>query len=150
MKNNMIWLWALVILVVVVVGWYMMNGGSLSKSKSEYQAVFLTNGQVYFGKVSGEASSTVKVTDIFYLRVQQAVQPKDSSESAQPDVKLVKLGNEIHGPMDQMRINRDQVLFVEDLKEDGKVVTAIKNFQRNGGQETSTTPTDTSTEKKTQ
>lgn len=136
MKNN-IWIWGVVIVVVALAAWYLMNGGSLSKSNAEYQAVFLSNGQVYFGKVSGEGSSTLKVTDIFYLRVQQAVQPKDSSEAAQPDVKLVKLGNEIHGPMDQMRINRDQVLFVEDLKDDGKVVTAIKNFQKNG--ETSTT-----------
>ena len=41
----------------------------------QYQAVFLTNGQVYFGKVSHVDSSYVKIQDIYYLQVQQTVQP---------------------------------------------------------------------------
>lgn len=148
MKNSTLWLWGLVIVVVAVVAWYMMNGGSLGKSKGEYQAVFLSNGQVYFGKVSNESGSTVTVKDIYYLQVQQQVQPADEKDKASktPQVQLVKLGNEIHGPMDEMRINHDQLLFVEDLKSDGKVVTAIKDFQKNGG--SSSTPA-ASTEKKT-
>ncbi len=149
MKNSTLWLWGLVIIVVVGVAWYMTSGGSLAKSQSEYQAVFLSNGQVYFGKVSGEGSPTVTVKDIYYLQVQQQVQPADEKDKAAktPQVQLVKLGNEIHGPMDEMRINRDQLLFVEDLKSDGKVVTAIKDFQKNGGASTTPAPAD-STETK--
>ena len=140
-RNNTLWLWILVVVVVAIVGYYLMKAGSVGKSGADYQAVFLSNGQVYFGKTSGEGSNIVKLSDIYYLRVQQQVQPKDSeSTDQQPQVSLVKLGNEIHGPVDQMRINKDQILFIEDLKEDGKVVTAIHNFQRNG--ETDTTSTD--------
>lgn len=157
-RRNMTTVWVIVIVVVVLVGLYMSGMlGSLTggKNKSEYQAVFLTNGQVYFGKVANASGSTVKVNDIYYLRVQQQVQPVegDKQTAAQPDVKLVKLGNEIHGPMDEMRINHDQLLFIEDLKEDGKVVTAIRDFQRNGETKpAATTPTEsTSTDtKKTQ
>lgn len=140
-RNNSLWLWALVVVVVVAGGYYFMKGSS-GKGGSGYQAVFLSNGQVYFGKTANEGSSTVKLSDIYYLRVQQQVQPKDSQATdQQPQVSLVKLGNEIHGPLDAMRINRDQVLFIEDLKEDGKVVTAIRNFQRTG--DTGATSTDT-------
>ena len=147
MKKSMLWIWGLVVVLVVLIAWYMMNGNSFTKStKSDYQAVFLSNGQVYFGKVSKENAPTVVVKDIYYLQVQQQkVQPAESKNAAAetPQVQLVKLGNEIHGPMDEMRINHDQLLFVEDLKSDGKVVTAIKNFQQNAN----TTPADT-TEKK--
>ena len=43
----------------------------------------------------------------------------------QPEFTLIKLGGELHGPKDQMTINRNQILFIEELKADSKVVTAI-------------------------
>ena len=103
------------------------------KSK-QFQAVFLTNGQVYFGKLADINSSWVKLTDIYYLQVQQQVQPTDSKAAAnqQPQVSLAKLGNELHGPEDVMYVDRSQVLFWENLKNDGKVVTAIKDYKANG------------------
>lgn len=100
----------------------------------QYQAVFLTNGQVYFGKVSKVDNSYVKLTDIYYLQVQQQVQPEDKSKQAdqQPQVSLAKLGGELHGPEDTMFISRQQVLFWENLKEDGKVTKAIKDYKAQG------------------
>jgi hypothetical protein len=65
--------------------------------------------------------------------VQQTVQPKDQSASSNnQQVSLAKLGGELHGPEDVMYVNRDQVLFWENLKDNGKVVTAIKNYQSGG------------------
>ncbi|MDF2461346.1 MAG: hypothetical protein K0S68_749 [Candidatus Saccharibacteria bacterium] len=97
-----------------------------------YQAVFLTNGQVYFGKVDRVDSSYVKLTDIYYLQVQQQVQPKDANAQQQPQVSLAKLGGELHGPEDVMFISRTQVLFWENLKDDGKVAKAIKDYKAGG------------------
>jgi hypothetical protein len=121
----------------VVLGWFgnkalaalTSDGGVKGK---QYQAVFLTNGQVYFGKVSHVDSSYVKLTDIYYLQVQQQVQPKDNSSSQQPQVSLAKLGGELHGPEDVMYISRQQVLFWENLKNDGKVVKAIASYKAGG------------------
>lgn len=96
----------------------------------EYQALFLTNGQVYFGHLTGVNNGYVKLTDIYYLQVQQQVQPGQSTTSGQqPNVSLAKLGNELHGPEDQMYVSREQVLFWENLKSSGKVTQAIKNYQ---------------------
>ena len=47
---------------------------------------------------------------------------------ANSNVQLIKLGNEIHGPEDNMIIARDQVLFFENLKNDGKVSATIKDY----------------------
>jgi len=130
---------ALLVVSVVVLGWFATRAfSSLAAAQAvkgkEYQAIFLTNGQVYFGKFADVNSSYVKLTDIYYLQVQQSVQPKDNSSSSNnQQVSLAKLGGELHGPEDVMYINRDQVLFWENLKDSGKVVTAIKNYQSGGG-----------------
>lgn len=106
------------------------NGGSNGAIKGKrYQALFLTNGQVYFGKLKRADNSYVKLTDIYYLQVQQQVQPGQSNSNQQPNVSLAKLGGELHGPEDVMYVNRDQVLFWENLKNDGKVASAIKDYQ---------------------
>lgn len=107
-----------------------------------YQAVFLTNGQVYFGKVANANAALVTVTDIYYLQQRQRLQEPQSPEEGkekgkkgatpeppEPELTLVKLGQELHGPVDRMEINRDHILFIEDLRDDGKVVTAIKQYK---------------------
>lgn len=106
-----------------------VQADSAVKSK-QYQALFLTNGQVYFGKVSQVDKSYVKVTDIYYLQVQQTVQPKDATAAANnQQVSLAKLGGELHGPEDIMYVSRAQVLFWENLKTDGKVAKAIADYK---------------------
>jgi hypothetical protein len=100
-----------------------------SAQASGYVAVFLTNGQVYFGKLSHPGDDYVTLDDIYYLQVgpQQgsATTPVDASSTAQQQISLVKLGNELHGPVDEMHISRGQILFYEELKSDGQVVKAI-------------------------
>ena len=46
------------------------------------------------------------------------------------ELSLVKLGNELHSPEDRMMINKDQVVFVEDLKNDSKVTDAITRYKQ--------------------
>lgn len=107
--------------------------GSFTKSQvnsNQYQAVFLANGQVYFGKLQNVQGDYLRLINIYYLQVQQSVQPdaaKPNQDGQQPQVSLAKLGSELHGPEDAMYISRDQVLFWENLKGDGKVSQAIKN-----------------------
>lgn len=98
---------------------------------SDYSAVFLANGQVYFGKLATPTSQYVTLTDVFYLRIQQQLQPpEDKEEEGQPkrETQLIKLGEELHGPVDEIRINRDQILFIEKMKSDSRVVQGIKKF----------------------
>ncbi len=104
-------------------------GASSAVKSKEYQAVFLTNGQVYFGKLTNVNASYVKLTNIYYLQVQQAVQPTNSKDTAaNQQVSLAKLGVELHGPEDVMYVSRAQVLFWENLKTDGKVTKAIQDY----------------------
>ena len=107
MKKDKI-IFSLVLLVVVIMLGIFWKTGSISLTGDEaVKAVFLANGQVYFGKVSAQNSQFLRLTDIFYLQVSQTLQPPQSGVQPQQKIDLVKLGNELHGPQDLMEINRE-------------------------------------------
>lgn len=95
----------------------------------QYQAVFLSNGQVYFGKLQSGAGDTYNLTKVFYLQAAQTdtANPQKTDTTAS-NMELVKLGNEVHGPEDSMIIARGQVLFYENLKADGKVAKTMQEY----------------------
>lgn len=108
------------------------GGGGQAKliDKSKYQAVFLNNGQVYFGKIKQMNDKYVNLDTIYYLQTNNNSNSSDSTAAANQNVTLVKLGCELHGPFDQMVINADQVLFWENLKDDSQVVTKIAEYNK--------------------
>jgi len=124
---------AILAIIIVVCGGLMlfrMQSSNLAINKGEYQAVFLTNGQVYFGKLKSINSDYLVLDNIYYLQVQQSVQDgKTTTTTDQNQAQLVKLGNELHGPEDQMQISSKQVLFWENLKTDGKVAQSIAKYK---------------------
>lgn len=90
---------------------------------SKLQAVFLTNDQVYFGKITSINNKYVVLSNIYYL--QTASSSKTTTAS---NISLVKLGCELHKPQDRMVIKQDQVSFWENLQADGQVAKAVKSF----------------------
>lgn len=143
-RSKKLWiLLAVVVIVALAAGVVCYKKFRYIKSvrpTTEYQAVFLTNGQVYFGKLELSQRKYARLTEVYYLQVtqptlqgsqteqqrQQTQQPKP-----QPQLSLVKLGNELHGPIDSMNINREHILFYEDIKPEGKVAQAIKEYKAN-------------------
>ena len=140
---------ATILLLALIV--YLVKGGTYGESelvnKNQYQAVFLNGGQVYFGKVGDLNSKYLTLNDIYYLRVNQTVQPNQSNNQSSNDVSLVKLGCELHGPQDKMVINRDMVIFWENLKGDGQVAKAVSEYKKQNpqGQNCNTTNQSTNT-----
>ncbi len=154
------WVILAVVLLVFVIGGVLfrdrlfpskssVNTAMTQQSSSGYQAVFLTNGQVYFGKLSGMTASFATLKDIYYLQVStpptagDAAQLNQQQAQQQQQLSLVKLGQELHGPVDEMKLNRDQVLFYEDIKEDGRVMQAIREYQKNPPKPAAKTNTNT-------
>lgn len=103
--------------------------GNAAIDKDKYQAVFLTNGQVYFGKLKNISGDYLVLTDIYYLQTNGGGTTDAEATTTETQAQLVKLGNELHGPEDEMQINNQQVLFWENLKTDGKVAEAIEKYQ---------------------
>ncbi len=149
-SSKLPWVVLAIVVLVVIIGAILFRDklfsndeGSTNKTattemkSSGYQAVFLTNGQVYFGKLSDTAGTYATLRDIYYLQVAtdplQGTPEQQQAQQAQQQQRLllVKLGKELHGPVDEMKINRDQILFYEDIKEDGQVVKSIREYQAN-------------------
>ena len=128
-----------------------VNKESALISTDKYQAVFLNSqdGQVYFGKLAVYNSDLYVLTDIYYVRVENPIQPEGAAQEAQPNISLAKLGNELHGPEDVMYVSRDKVLYWENLKDDGQVVKAITDYKENGDASTNQDPATGSTEEDT-
>lgn len=113
-------------IVVVLLGcgmWFGRGVWGKQGRRDGLYAVFLTNNQVYFGTINREDRSKVLLTNIYYIQM------KDQNAASASDISLMKLGNELHGPEDQMEINRDHVLFIEKLKPDGRVAKAIADYK---------------------
>lgn len=124
MKKNKWYLGGFLIVIILIIIFVIINR-PLPINKDEWQAVFLTNNQVYFGKLSSFDKSYLKLTKVYYLQSDQSI----SKETA--DLNLIKLGAEIHGPEDMMYISKSQVLFWENLKADSRIVKIISDYKSN-------------------
>ena len=125
LKNKLVLLGLVVVLIVVL---WKMDAASWVMDRG-YQAVFLTNNQVYFGRLSNQNSKFADLKDVYYLQITQAQNLQSGAGAKSPNINLVKLGGELHGPTDKMEINRDHILFIETLKSDSRVVTAINQYK---------------------
>jgi small nuclear ribonucleoprotein (snRNP)-like protein len=94
------------------------TGGSTVTFATPYQAVLLSNGSVYYGKLSGYGTANPVLTDVYYILSKSDPQTKQVSNV------LVKRGKELHGP-DRMYINATQIVFVEPVGADSKVAQLI-------------------------
>jgi hypothetical protein len=99
--------------------------------RNAYQAVFLTSGATYIGRLQEQGDGWLLLTDVFYLSV-----------SDQNGTQLIKRGSEPLGPREPMIIPRSQILFIENLRDDGDIVTLIKRF-KSGQLPTATAPPQT-------
>ena len=92
---------AIVVLVLLFVGWQQRDrldlGGIFARGAGDqidrqtFQAVFLTGGQVYFGRLTTRGEEYFLLSDVYYL----SAQSPDSPNPQQPN-QLVKRGRELH------------------------------------------------------
>lgn len=98
-----------------------LNGLINGQSVDRYVAVFLLNGQVYFGKMVSNNEKEIILKEVYYLQASTA----SVGEAKKYD--LIKLGTEVHGPTSEIFIIRSNVLFYEILRADSEVLRSIKN-----------------------
>lgn len=83
---------------------------------ARYQAVFLSNGQTYFGRLIDRIGPYVKIENAYYIQ-----QTNTADDQAPPESRLIKRGNELHQPLPVVLIPRTAILFIEDLRPDSPV-----------------------------
>jgi len=111
---------ALLISVTIgLTGWLLGHPRAVQFTQT-YQAILLSNGQVYFGRLEGYGTSTPVLSEVYY--VQSTVDP----ETKQTSNMLLKRGKEWHGP-DRMYLNPQQIIMVEPVSPDSRVGQLIKD-----------------------
>jgi hypothetical protein len=89
------------------------------KFSTDYVAVFLDSGQVYFGQIDAVGTHFVTLKDIFYIQRQVSQDKKEEK------ILLVKRGQEFHGP-EMMRINLRHITLLEPVAPNSRVAQLIK------------------------
>jgi hypothetical protein len=108
---------AIVILVVVAISNRLSSSDTLASAinSRDYQAVFLANNEIYFGRLTAPGG------DFYYLRHVYRLTAQPASKKGQPLQRtLVKLVTDVQSPEDLMVINKKSILYVENLSPSGK------------------------------
>ena len=95
-----------------------LHWGAAPNFRTKYQAVVLTGGQVYYGRLENATGMYPILRDIFY------VVTRENPQTRQVTNVLVRRGKELHGP-DFMMLNRASILFVEPVREDSEIARSI-------------------------
>src|SRR5579871_4143021 len=109
------------VLAVIVVGglayWFFEGRRSVTMT-TQYQAVLLSNGSAYFGRLEGLGTPYPVLRDVFYVQSSQDAQTKQVSNV------LVKRGKEWHAP-DRMIPNANMIVLVEPVNPGSRVAQLI-------------------------
>jgi len=93
--------------------------------RGEYQAVFLANGQTYFGRYYDRIGAYSKIEDVYYLQQTEAT---DATQA--PSTQLVRRGRELHAPSARMLVPKSAILFIEDLADSSPIAQFMKQDHR--------------------
>lgn len=96
---------------------------------TEFQAVFLDNGQVFFGKLENPDSAYPVLREVFYIRRQVVEAAKENKDEKKVNNVLVKRGDELHGP-DLMYLNAKHIVMIEPVAPDSRVAQLIKESKK--------------------
>ncbi len=85
--------------------------------------VKLTDGEIFYGQIKDTASDPVIINNVYYDYDQ--LNGEEGKKEKSNNLRLVKRGKETYGPDGTIHIIRDQILYMEPLREDSKVLRAI-------------------------
>lgn len=123
-KNLLLSLWPrsqagwIIFLLVLVFLWQVLTSLEFPLIDSnKWQAVTLSNNQIYFGRLQEVSKEYATLKDVYYLQ---------APSGSQTTTNLVQLNEKIYGPENQMYIPKQQIIFWENLGENSQVVKAIE------------------------
>lgn len=93
-----------------------------------YQAVFLVNGSVYFGKLSDASDELYELRQAFFIQ-----EVPGEAEDAPTTQQVRPISTEFHQPENRMLITKSEVVLIENLLPDSEVAAAIDRVLAEGG-----------------
>lgn len=141
-------MYIVLVLIVIFSGlkiWLICYQFNKTIDKNAYQVVFLDNGESYFGKLENIGFKMYKLEDVYYLKqfpkteetagenTDQTAEQNNTDVNDQTattasdyEVRLIRLGEqEFYKPNNSMVINRDHILYWENLQDKSDVMDFI-------------------------
>ena len=127
---------ACIVVIIAALVWIDANFNILSSSqankqaRAQLQAVFLTNGQVYFGALSRHGIGYWRLDRAHYVQVSKipatpSSETPDGNATQETRTTLVKLSDDMHRPEDTMIIPASNILFWQNLQSTSPFAQAI-------------------------
>lgn len=127
----------LAILLISVTVYYLFfrtKRPALDAKEQNWHAIKLLDGEIFYGQVFDVKADPIVIANVYYNydQAKQNSEAKDKTKTVEEtgNLRLVKRGKETHGPAGTMNIVRAQVLFMEPLKTDSKVLKAILDYEK--------------------
>lgn len=125
-KNFLLSLWPrnqaswIVLLLALIFLWQVLTSLEFPLVDSKkWQAVSLSNTQIYFGHLKEISGKYALLKDAYYLQ---------APSGTQTTTNLVRLEEKLYGPENQIYIPKEQIVFWENLQENSQVVRAIEQI----------------------
>ena len=122
MKNKKILIWvgiAVVVVIAAVLAIFSWTGAEKAEMKSSgIAAVYMTNGDIYFGKMDWFPWPRLK--NVWYI--QRGVDQKQ-----QPQVGLAPFKDLFWTPIDEVYLNPKEIIFWTMIKDGTQIAEALKN-----------------------
>ncbi len=111
-RANKVLFWVIAVLVVILIALAIWQ---FAIPKSEYSAVYLRTGDLYFGKLTTFPSFSMK--NVYTLQL--------TNDETNP-VRVQKFTDVFWGPEDWIKINKDEVVWHTNIVNDGQLATLLK------------------------
>lgn len=126
------------VLILVTAGVWLgvgLTGSRNSDSSSDYSAVYLTTGDIYYGKLSWFPSP--RLTNVWLLQ-------RGIDQNNQAQLSVTQFTKAFWGPVDEINLNSRTIVFWTKLRSDSQLVKAFENpnlLQQPGQQQVSSSGT---------
>jgi hypothetical protein len=112
----------IIIIALAVWAGILIAGTQSSRSNSDgpspYSAVYLSTGDIYFGKLSWFPAP--HMTDVWFIE-------RSQDQNGQAQTNIASLKSVFWGPVDEINLNAQDILFSTRLKNSSQIVTVIEN-----------------------
>lgn len=121
MTKKIIFLLAALLVVLIIITVFLVLKLNNNSAESKYSAVYLSNGEIYFGKLSWFPSP--RLSEVFFI---QRIAGEENSDQ----LSLQPFGSVLWGPENKLNLNPKEIIFWTDLRQDSQVVQIIETAKK--------------------
>jgi hypothetical protein len=133
-KSKIVFFMIVIMVVIALAVWAgiliagMRPAGTNPDAPSPYSAVYLSTGDIYFGRLSWFPSP--HMTDVWFIE-------RSQNQNGQSQVGVVPMKSVFWGPVDEVNFNARDIVFSTRLRNGSQIVWALENptavGQQSGG-----------------